>query len=162
MIKEISIQGTYSKWQWYKSDSLRSVKRENESQHCNNDIYNLLQGITTLEKKLTFAHHPKFGYLTFCPTNLGTTLRASVHIKIPNLSKHKNFKAICESLNLQPRGLYTIDNTRITASSPKMAGAEPRVLLGECSVMKVLSDITFTYCRNWDRKWMNCLSICSY
>lgn len=60
--------------------------------------------LNMLERKLTFAHHPKFGYLTFCPTNLWTTLRVSVHIKIPNLSKHKNVKTICEGLNLQPRG----------------------------------------------------------
>lgn len=66
----------------------------------------LVKGIKTLEQKLTFAHHPKFGYLTFCPTNLGTTLRASVHIRIPNLSQHKDFKAICEKLNLQPRGVH--------------------------------------------------------
>lgn len=66
----------------------------------------LVRGLQTLEKKLTFAHHPKFGYLTFCPTNLGTTLRASVHIKIPNLSQQKDFKAICEKLNLQPRGIH--------------------------------------------------------
>jgi len=66
----------------------------------------LVNGLTTLEKKLTFAHHPKFGYITFCPTNLGTTLRASVHIRIPNLSQHKDFKSICEKLNLQPRGIH--------------------------------------------------------
>ncbi|KAL4233034.1 hypothetical protein ACF0H5_007720 [Mactra antiquata] len=66
----------------------------------------LVKGLTTLEKKLTFAHHPKFGYLTFCPTNLGTTLRASVHIRIPNLSQRKDFKEVCESLNLQPRGIH--------------------------------------------------------
>jgi creatine kinase len=66
----------------------------------------LVKGLQTLEKKLTFAHHPKFGYLTFCPTNLGTTLRASVHIRIPNLSQQKDFRAICEKLNLQPRGVH--------------------------------------------------------
>lgn len=60
-----------------------------------------------MEKKLTFAHHDKLGYLTFCPTNLGTTLRASVHIKIPKLSATPDFKDICEKLNLQPRGWYS-------------------------------------------------------
>ena len=60
-----------------------------------------------MEKKLTFAHHDKLGYLTFCPTNLGTTLRASVHIKIPKLSAQPDFKDICEKLNLQPRGKWT-------------------------------------------------------
>jgi len=66
----------------------------------------LVKGIKKLEENLTFAHHPKYGYLTFCPTNLGTTLRASVHIRIPTLSKHKDFKTICERLNLQPRGIH--------------------------------------------------------
>jgi arginine kinase len=58
-----------------------------------------------MEKKLTFAHLDKFGYLTFCPSNLGTTLRASVHIKIPKLAASPEFKSICDSLNLQARGM---------------------------------------------------------
>ena len=57
-----------------------------------------------MEKKLEFAKLPWLGYLTFCPSNLGTTMRASVHIKIPNLAAQANFKELCESLNLQPRG----------------------------------------------------------
>ncbi|CAG2239830.1 arginine kinase-like [Mytilus edulis] len=69
------------------------------------EIYTrLVNAIKEMEKKLTFAHHDKLGYLTFCPTNLGTTLRASVHIKIPKLSATPDFKDICEKLNLQPRG----------------------------------------------------------
>jgi protein-arginine kinase len=30
---------------------------------------------------MDFVVHPKFGHLTFCPTNIGTGLRASVHVK---------------------------------------------------------------------------------
>jgi protein-arginine kinase len=66
--------------------------------------YNV-QAIKEMEKKLTFAHHDKLGYLTFCPTNLGTTCRASVHIKIPKLAAQPDFKEFCEKLNLQPRGI---------------------------------------------------------
>merc|ERR1711976_151862 len=65
----------------------------------------LISGIQFIEKELPFAHSDKFGYLTFCPTNLGTTLRASVHMKIPLVSKLKQFKEICEALNIQPRGI---------------------------------------------------------
>ena len=66
----------------------------------------LVTGIKQLEKQLTFATKKELGYLTFCPTNLGTTCRASVHIKIPKLSKLPEFKEFCEKLNLQPRGIH--------------------------------------------------------
>ncbi|KAI8740877.1 arginine kinase, partial [Biomphalaria glabrata] len=57
----------------------------------------------TLEEKLKFSRDDRVGFLTFCPTNLGTTLRASVHIKIPLLSATDKFKSLCEKLNLQAR-----------------------------------------------------------
>ena len=38
-----------------------------------------------IEKIAKFAHSNKIGYITSCPTNLGTALRASVHIHLPNL-----------------------------------------------------------------------------
>jgi arginine kinase len=44
---------------------------------------------TEIEKVAKFSHDDHLGYITSCPTNLGTALRASVHIKLPNLSKDK-------------------------------------------------------------------------
>jgi arginine kinase len=38
-----------------------------------------------IEKVAKFAHDEHLGYITSCPTNLGTALRASVHIHLPNL-----------------------------------------------------------------------------
>jgi protein arginine kinase len=38
-----------------------------------------------LEKGLDFAFHPRFGYLTACPTNVGTGLRLSVMMHLPGL-----------------------------------------------------------------------------
>lgn len=66
------------------------------------------QAIKSLEEKLSFARDDRLGFLTFCPSNLGTTLRASVHIKIPHLSARKDFKSTCEKLKLQARGKFTI------------------------------------------------------
>lgn len=66
----------------------------------------LVKGIKKLEKTLKFVYHEKFGYLTFCPTNIGTGLRASVHVKLPKLAASGKLQQMCESLNLQPRGLY--------------------------------------------------------
>ncbi|KAL1486835.1 hypothetical protein MTO96_031188 [Rhipicephalus appendiculatus] len=51
------------------------------------DVFSrLVKAVKAIEKKLPFSRDDRFGYLTFCPTNLGTTIRASVHIKIPKLS----------------------------------------------------------------------------
>ena len=38
-----------------------------------------------LEQELDYAFHEDFGYLTSCPTNVGTGLRASVMVHIPAL-----------------------------------------------------------------------------
>lgn len=65
----------------------------------------LVKGINTIEKLVPFAHSKRFGYLTFCPTNLGTTLRASVHIKVPKLAASGELAPLCEKLKLQPRGV---------------------------------------------------------
>jgi len=42
-----------------------------------------------IEKVAKFAHDDHLGYITSCPTNCGTALRASVHIKLPKLAKNK-------------------------------------------------------------------------
>jgi len=43
-----------------------------------------------IEKKAEFANDEHLGYITSCPTNLGTGMRASVHIKLPKLSRKKD------------------------------------------------------------------------
>ncbi len=46
----------------------------------------LSRGAAGLEKVAKFAQDDHLGYITSCPTNLGTALRASVHIYLPFLS----------------------------------------------------------------------------
>ena len=56
---------------------------------------------------LSFATSPDYGYVTSCPTNLGTGMRASVHVGLPNLTKDgtpDKAKAICKPLGLSVRG----------------------------------------------------------
>ena len=55
---------------------------------------------------MPFSRDERLGWLTFCPTNLGSTVRASVHIRLPKLSARKDFKQICDKLNLQVRGIH--------------------------------------------------------
>ena len=40
-----------------------------------------------IETVAKFSHDDHLGYITSCPTNLGTALRASVHIKLPKLGR---------------------------------------------------------------------------
>ena len=53
-----------------------------------------------------FLLDEKYGYIHSCPTNLGTGMRASVHIDLPGWTAEgvDKLKARCETLNLQPRG----------------------------------------------------------
>jgi protein arginine kinase len=58
---------------------------------------------------LPFAFHPEFGYLTSCPTNVGTGLRASVLIHLPGLVLTKEIGKVLQGLSqvgLTFRGLY--------------------------------------------------------
>ncbi|XP_043512682.1 arginine kinase-like [Frieseomelitta varia] len=65
----------------------------------------LVKAVTEVEKKIRFSRHPRFGFLTFCPTNLGTTIRASVHARFPKLSEdYARFREIANMYNLQVRG----------------------------------------------------------
>jgi len=60
-----------------------------------------------IEGVASFAHDSHLGYITSCPTNLGTALRASVHIALPNLGvKMDEFQKIADQYNVQIRGIH--------------------------------------------------------
>jgi protein arginine kinase len=62
-----------------------------------------------LGQRLALAFHPQFGYLTSCPTNVGTGLRASVLIHLPGLVLTKEITKVLQGLSqvgLTFRGLY--------------------------------------------------------
>ncbi len=64
---------------------------------------------TELEEKLDFAFSPQIGYLTACPTNVGTGMRGSVMMHLPGLVLHDQIGQIVKAVNrigLAVRGLY--------------------------------------------------------
>jgi creatine kinase/arginine kinase len=70
-------------------------------------FHRLVRAIEAIEEKVPFSYSEHFGYITSCPTNLGTAMRASVHIKLPKLSKDMDtFKAITDKHHLQIRGIH--------------------------------------------------------
>ncbi|XP_030758165.1 arginine kinase-like [Sitophilus oryzae] len=65
----------------------------------------MVNGVKEIQKNNEFVASDRFGYLTFCPTNLGTTIRASVHIKVPKLAGDMTkFKDLADKYHLQIRG----------------------------------------------------------
>ncbi len=67
----------------------------------------LCRAASSIEKVAKFAHDSHLGYITSCPTNLGTALRASVHIRLPKLSKMQDeFDAIAKKYFVQIRGIH--------------------------------------------------------
>jgi protein-arginine kinase len=66
----------------------------------------LIRGVNLISSKAPFSRDDRLGWLTFCPTNLGTTVRASVHMKIPKVSARPDFEKLCADMKLQPRGIH--------------------------------------------------------
>ncbi len=63
----------------------------------------------TLRSRLRFAYHHRFGFLTSCPTNTGTGLRASVLAHLPALVLTREIAKVLQGLaqiGLTFRGLY--------------------------------------------------------
>lgn len=58
-----------------------------------------------LSERLDFARDEHLGYLTSCPSNLGTAMRASVHLRLPRFPIDQ-LKDTAHSLGLQVRGQY--------------------------------------------------------
>ncbi len=64
---------------------------------------------TLLDERLNFAFNEKLGYLTQCPTNIGTGMRASLMIHLPALQESGAMGKIASSLSklgIVIRGLY--------------------------------------------------------
>ena len=64
---------------------------------------------TALEKRLDYAFSTELGYLTACPTNLGTGIRVSAMLHLPALVLSEQINQIIQAVNklgLAVRGLY--------------------------------------------------------
>lgn len=68
-------------------------------------VFNRLsKAIQTISEQVNFAYSEQLGFLSSCPSNLGTSMRASVHIRLPKISKESNFKEMCSEMGLSVRG----------------------------------------------------------
>merc|ERR1712100_953427 len=86
------------------------------------------------------AMSPDCGVVTSCPTNIGTGMRASVHIKIPNLTKggsDAKAKAVARPLGLSVRGMGG-EHTPIGADGTVDISPSARFCISEAEIVTAL------------------------
>jgi len=89
---------------------------------------------------IKFARSDKYGYVTSCPSNLGTGMRASVHIKIPNLTKggsDAKAKEVAKPLGLSVRGTGG-EHTPIGADGTVDISPQARLFIEEREIIAAL------------------------
>ncbi len=74
------------------------------------ECWNILERLNKdLEEKMEFAYSEQLGFLTACPTNVGTGMRASVMLHLPAIVMTQQIKGVVEAiskLGLTVRGLF--------------------------------------------------------
>jgi len=97
-----------------------------------------------LSHKINFAFSDALGYLTSCPTNIGTAIRASLMLHLPALTMTGYIRSILEScgkLGLAVRGLYG-ENTEAHGNMYQLSN---QVTLGKSEQDIVMSIKTIAY-----------------
>ncbi len=62
-----------------------------------------------LNKNINYSYSGKYGFLTSCPSNVGTALRASIMVHLPALTKTYNIEKVLNAVNgfgMNIRGIY--------------------------------------------------------
>ena len=109
-----------------------------------NEVFDRLKGaldvVTAIDSIGGFAISDDYGVVTSCPTNLGTAMRASLHIKLPNLTSDgtdAKAKKICKPLGLSVRGLGG-EHTPIGADGTVDISPSARFCITEAEIITAL------------------------
>ncbi len=108
-----------------------------------NDVFDRLKSALTVVEGiegLEFAYSADYGVVTSCPTNLGTGMRASVHIALPKLTADgtdTKAKAIAKPLGLSVRGIGG-EHTPIGADGTVDISPSARFCITEAEIVTAL------------------------
>jgi creatine kinase len=108
-----------------------------------NDVFDRLKGCIDMIESidgLKMAMSDTYGVVTSCPTNLGTGMRASVHLKIPKLTaggSDAKAKAVCKPLGLSVRGMGG-EHTAIGADGTCDISPSGRFCISEAEIVTAL------------------------
>jgi creatine kinase/arginine kinase len=106
----------------------------------------LCRAASHIETVTKFAHDDHLGYITSCPTNLGTAMRASVHIKLPKLMADKDtFNAVATEYEVQIRGIHgehteTNDGVFDISNRRRLGKSEKQLVQDMINGVKALMD----------------------
>merc|ERR1711988_1310772 len=99
-----------------------------------------------IETVCEFAHDDHLGYITSCPTNLGTAMRGSVHINLPKLMKDKaTFNAVADEYEVQIGGIHgehteTDDGVFDISNRRRLGKSEKQLVQDMINGVKALMD----------------------
>jgi creatine kinase len=108
-----------------------------------NKVFDRLKGAIDVVNSIDgmdFAQSEQYGIVTSCPTNLGTAMRASLHIPLPNLTADGTdvkAKAIAKPLGLSVRGLGG-EHTPIGADGTVDISPSARFCIKEAEIITAL------------------------
>jgi len=92
------------------------------------EVFNrLILGLDALGRHMDFSHDPTLGFLSSCPTNIGTAMRAGVHIRLMKLEQRPTLlKELVSRHHLQIRGTQgektTVDQGIFDISNARRLG----------------------------------------
>lgn len=108
-----------------------------------NEVFDRLKKLLDVVESIDgikFARSEKYGYVTSCPSNLGTGMRASVHVKLPNLTKDgtdTKAKEVAKPLGLSVRGTGG-EHTPIGADGTVDISPQARLFIKERDIIEAL------------------------
>lgn len=100
-----------------------------------------------ISKQNSFSFHEKLGYLTSCPTNVGTGMRASVMMFLPALTESGKISKVINSaykLGLTVRGIYGEGSN--SEGSVYQISNEVTLGLSEYEILKRVNDTALELC----------------
>jgi protein-arginine kinase len=148
----ISNDWPYGRGCWQSDDKMRIIWFGEEDQlriMCLKKSFDLKEIFVNLKDMLEvveniegieFAKDDNYGYVTSCPSNLGTGMRASVHLKIPNLTQDGTdvkAKEVCKALGLSVRGTGG-EHTPIGADGTVDISPSSRLFIKESEIIAKL------------------------
>jgi len=127
---------------WFgEEDQLRimCMKKGTKLNEVFDRLKTLLDSVESIDG-IKFARSDDYGYITSCPSNLGTGMRASVHIKLPNLTADgtdTKAKEVAKPLGLSVRGTGG-EHTPIGKDGTVDISPQARLFIKEAEIIEAL------------------------
>lgn len=98
---------------WVNADDHMRMIAVQANGNLNEAYVRLMNAMIVMAENVPFALHPRFGFATLSPTDLGTTLRLSVVMRLPLLGAEcERMRELAEKLNLAIRGGTALEQSK--------------------------------------------------